>query len=72
MLSFHVNFVQTDRQMDRQTDGQTDNGKRICPRSLIRGHKNKFHGCTSLKLGGEVKGKTFTNQQIADSSESID
>ena len=30
MLSFHVNFVQT----DRQTDGQTDNGKTICPQSF--------------------------------------
>ena len=27
MLSLHVKFVQTDRQMDRQTD----NGKTICP-----------------------------------------
>ena len=32
MLSFHVKFVQTDK--------QTDNGKTICPRSLILGHKN--------------------------------
>ena len=30
MLSFHVNFMQT----DRWTDRQTDNGKAICPRSF--------------------------------------
>ena len=33
MLSFHVKFVQT----DRQKDGQTDNGKTICPRSFDMG-----------------------------------
>ena len=46
MLSFHVKFVQTGRQMDRQTD----NGKTICPRSFDAGggggggggHKNKI------------------------------
>ena len=31
MLSFHVKFVQTDR--------QTDNGKTICPDLSIWGHK---------------------------------
>ena len=36
MLSFHVKFVQA----DRQTDRQTDNGKVICPNLSIPGHKN--------------------------------
>ena len=41
MLSFHVKFVQTDRQTDGQMDGKTDNGKTICPSDLtIWGHKN--------------------------------
>ena len=39
MLSFHVKFVQTDRQTDRRTDGQTDNGKTICPDLSMRGNK---------------------------------
>ena len=39
MLSFHVKFVQTDRRTDGLTDRQTDNGKTICPRSSILGHK---------------------------------
>ena len=38
MLSFHVKFVQTDRQTARQVDGQTDSGKTICPPSF-EGHK---------------------------------
>ena len=33
MLSFHVKFVQTDRQMDRQMD----NGKTIYPQSFDTG-----------------------------------
>ena len=40
MLSFHVKFVQTDRQMNRWMDGQTDNGKTISPDLSIWGHKN--------------------------------
>ena len=37
MLSFHVKFVQTDRQTNRRTDGQTDNGKTIYPPSFDTG-----------------------------------
>ena len=37
MLSFHVKFVQTDRQTDRWTGGQMDNGKTIGPRSFNTG-----------------------------------
>ena len=45
MLSFHVKFVQADRQTDgwtdRWTDGQTDKGKTICP-SIFRYGGIKF------------------------------
>ena len=45
MLSFQVNFVQTDKrtdgwtdlQMDRPTNGQMDNGKTMSPRSFDTG-----------------------------------
>ena len=37
MLSFHVKFVQTDRQTDRWMDRQADNGKIVCPRSFDSG-----------------------------------
>ena len=39
MLSFHVKFVQT----DRQTDRQTDNSKTIRPNLSMRGHKKYYH-----------------------------
>ena len=46
MLSFHIKFVQTDRQMDgrtdKQKDWQTDNRKTVSPDLLIRGHKNEL------------------------------
>ena len=48
MLSFHVKFVQTQR------DGQMDNGKSIWPRSFAIGHKKAIkyfidkHGHTSI------------------------
>ena len=37
MLSFHVKFVQTDRQTDGRMDRQGENGKTICPRSFDTG-----------------------------------
>ena len=39
MLSFHIKFVQTDRQTDRQ-DGKTDNSKQCAPDYSIQGHKS--------------------------------
>ena len=48
MLSFHVKFAQTDRQMDgqtdRQMDGRTDRQKMVkqhAPNLSILGRKNK-------------------------------
>ena len=43
MLSFHVKFVQTDRQTYRQVDRRTDRGtkvKQYAPDLSIQGHKN--------------------------------
>ena len=53
MLSFHVKFVQTDRQMDRQTD----NSKTVCPSIFqygsIKNIKSVFHRVEDIKGKGE-------------------
>ena len=49
MLSFHVKFVQTDRQMDGWTDRRTT-VKQYAPDLSIRGHKNTQNGKCHFRL----------------------
>ena len=55
MLSFHVKFVQT----DRETDGQTDNGKTIRP-VIFRygGIKSGLYCINKKETNGRTGGRT--------------
>ena len=57
MLSFHVKFVQTDRQTDRQLDGQTDRRttvKQYTPDLSIKGHKKEKRLVTSISSFSKI------------------
>ena len=60
MLSFHVKFVQTDRQTDGRTDGQMDNGKKYAPIFGYWGIKKKFTGYKRLTAAEfQIKGSNI-------------
>ena len=68
MLSFHVKFVQTDRQTDRRTvrrpDGRTDRRttvKQYAPYLSIRGHKKTPNKCKKKRKVKKQTNKTRRN-----------